>query len=316
MATPLRIVFFGTAELACASLATLARTPAFQVVAAVTQPDRPKGRDLKHQPSPVKSLALELGLPVWQPERCRAPGFLAQLRAAAPALIVVVAYGQLLPPALLAMPALGCLNVHASLLPRYRGAAPIQWAILNGDTETGVTIMKIDEGLDTGDMLTRAATPILPTDDAHSLHGRLAALGAGLLVRTIEEYVAGRIAPQPQPARHASHARKIVKDDGRLDWTRPASELHRRLRAFTPWPGVFTHLPTAKPVLLKIWKAETVSASAGRPGEILQANRDGVVVRCGEDGWRILELQREGGRRLTAADFLAGHPLAPGTVLG
>ena len=315
-ASPLRLVFFGTAELACPSLAALARTPEFQVGAVVTQPDRPKGRELKRQPSPVKSLARELGLPVWQPERCRAPAFLDQLRAAAPALIVVAAYGQLLPPDLLAIPPLGCLNVHTSLLPRYRGAAPIQWAILNGDAETGVTIMKIDEGLDTGDLLTRAATPILPTDDARSLHDRLASFGAGLLVHTIREYVAGHIKPQPQPAKDASYARKIVKADGLLDWTRPAGELHRRLRAFTPWPGVFTHLPGPKPVLLKICQAETVPASTGRPGEILQANRQGLVVRCGEDGWRIRELQREGGRRLATPDFLAGHPLAPGTILG
>lgn len=314
--TPLRTVFFGTAELACPSLAALARTPEFQVAAVVTQPDRPKGRDLKRQPAPVKTLALELGLPVWQPERCRAPAFLDQLRAAAPAFIVVAAYGQLLPPDLLAIPPLGCLNVHTSLLPRYRGAAPIQWAILNGDTETGVTIMKIDEGLDTGDLLTRAATPILPTDDARSLHDRLAAFGAGLLVRTLQEYVAGRITPHPQPAKDACYARKIVKADGLLDWTRPARELHRRLRAFTPWPGVFTHQPGQKPILLKIHRAEVVRASAGRPGEILQANQQGLVVRCGEDGWRILELQREGGRRLAASEFLAGHPLAPGVVLG
>ncbi len=312
---PLAIVFFGTAELACASLAMLARTPEYRVTAVVTQPDRPQGRSLKVQPSPVKTLALELKLPVWQPERCRAPTFLEQLRAAAPAVIVVAAYGQLLPPALLAIPTYGCLNVHTSLLPRYRGAAPIQWAILNGDAETGVTIMKIDEGLDTGGILTRAATPILATDDARSLAHRLAALGAGLLERTIHEYVAGRITPQPQPAKYASYARKIVKQDGHLDWTRPAVELHRRLRALTPWPGAFTHLPGARPTLLKIWQAETVPAPAGRPGEILQADRAGVVVRCGEDGWRIRELQLEGGRRLSAADFLAGHPLAPGVVL-
>ncbi len=312
-----RIVFFGTAPLAVPSLEALVKHPAFHVSAVVTQPDRPRGRDLKLQPSPVKAAALALGLPVWQPARCRDAEFLAQLRAAAPDLIVVAAYGQLLPPALLEIPRHGCLNVHASLLPRHRGAAPIQWAILEGDAETGVTIMRVDAGLDTGDLLTQTATAIRPDDNAQTLHDRLAALGAELLVRTIPDYLAGRIVPRPQPADGATYARKISKDDGRLEWQRPAAELHRRLRAFTPWPGAFTFVSeTDGRRLLKIWAAEVVPATAGQPGEVLAADARGVMIRCGTDALRVTELQREGGRRLAAAPFLAGHPLAPGTVLG
>ena len=331
--TALRIIFLGTAELSCASLQALAGDPQFQIAAVVTQPDRPKGRALKPQPSPVKSLALRLGLPVLQPERARDEEFIAGLSALQPDLIVVVAYGQILPPAILDLPRHGCLNVHPSLLPKYRGAAPIQWAIANGDTETGVTIMKMDAGLDTGDIIAMSSTPIQPEDDSATLHDRLAQLGAELLAQTIPDYVAGKIQPVPQPAAGASYAAKIKKEDGRIDWNRPAREIWNRLRAFTPWPGAFTFLRSAehqlgvnlpapksaesvlgapKPQLLKIWKAEVVEASDRRPGEILSVDKTGMVVGCGGHALRILELQREGGRRLTAAEFLAGHPMEVG----
>lgn len=287
------------------------------MVAVVTQPDRPKGRSLRLQPSPVKVRAVELGLPVWQPERCRAPDFLEHLRAAAPDLIVVAAYGQLLPPALLELPPHGCLNVHASLLPKYRGASPIQAALLNGDPETGVTLMRMDTGLDTGPMVAQERTPIAPGEDAAHLHDRLAELGAALLVRSLPAYLEGRLTPLPQPLEGVSYAGKITKEDGRLDWSLPAGTLDRRLRAFTPWPGVFTHLPDpGKPVLLKIWRAEPVAEATGRPGEILRADRDGIVIACGQGALRVTELQREGGRRLTAGEFLQGHSLPPGLVLG
>ena len=192
---PLRIVFMGTAELSCDSLRALIASPDFQVVAVVTQPDRPKGRDLKLQPSPVKELALRENLPVLQPEKARSESFLEELRALQPDLIAVAAYGQILPKSILDLPRFGCLNVHTSLLPRYRGAAPIQWAILNGDAETGVTIMKMDAGLDTGDILTQDSTPIRPEDNSETLHDRLARMGAELLVRTIPDYVAGKLTP-------------------------------------------------------------------------------------------------------------------------
>ncbi len=312
--TALRIIFLGTAELSCASLQALAGNPQFQIAAVVTQPDRPKGRELKPQPSPVKSLALRLGLPVLQPERARDEKFIAGLRALQPDLIIVVAYGQILPPAILDLPRHGCLNVHTSLLPKYRGAAPIQWAIANGDTETGVTIMKMDAGLDTGPIVSQHRTPIRPEDDSATLHDRLAQLGAELLVQTIPDYVAGKIQPAPQPAEGASYAAKIKKEDGRIDWNQPAQTIWNRLRAFTPWPGAFTFLAgKPNPHLLKIWKAEIVKQSGGA-GEILSADKNGITVGCGENALRILELQREGGRRMNAAEFLSGHPLKAGEI--
>ena len=304
-AAPLRIIFMGTAELSCASLRALIESPNCQVVAAVTQPDRPKGRDLKLQPSPVKPLALQAQLPVLQPERARDEAFLGALRDLRPDLIAVAAYGQILPQSLLDLPPFGCLNVHTSLLPRYRGAAPIQWAILNGDDETGVTIMKMDAGLDTGSILSQAKTPIHPEDNSETLYGRLAGLGAELLVQTIPEYVAGRIPCQAQPAAGVSYASKIKKQDGRIDWTQPARAIWNRVRGLVPWPGAFSYLPgQPQPHLLKIWQAEVVERS-GLAGEILQADKTGIVVGCGCDALRILVLQREGGRRLTAQEFLA-----------
>jgi methionyl-tRNA formyltransferase len=305
----------GTPELARASLEALSGHPDFSVVAVVTQPDRPKGRDLKLQPSPVKVLARQLNLPVLQPERAREPAFIEALRELRPDLMVVAAYGQILPKAILDLPPHGCINVHTSLLPRYRGAAPIQWAILNGDAETGVTIMKMDVGLDTGDILTQERTPISPEDTSETLHNRLAVLGAGLLVKTIPDYVAGGVIPRPQPAEGATYAPKIKKEDGLLRWELPASVLWNRVRGLTPWPGAFAFLPAEpKPQLLKIWGAEVV-ARAGAPGEVLTADKSGIVVACGRDALQILVLQREGGRRLPARDFLAGQPLRPGLRL-
>lgn len=306
----------GTPELARTSLQALVHSPQFKLVAVVTQPDRPKGRDLKLQASPVKELALQADLPVLQPERARSDAFVEELRALQPELIAVAAYGQILPKAILELPRYGCLNVHTSLLPRYRGAAPIQWAILNGDAETGVTIMKMEVTLDTGDILTQATTPIRPEDDAQTLHDRLATMGAELLAQTIPDHAAGKITARPQPAEGVTYARKIEKQDGLIDWTQPARVVWNRVRGLVPWPGAFTYLPAQpQPHLLKIWRAEVVEAS-GQPGEVLQADKHGVVVACGQQALRILLLQREGGRRLDAAAFLAGHPLCPGLRVG
>ena len=337
--TALKILFMGTAELSCASLQALADDKKFHVAAVVTQPDKPKGRDLKLQPSPVKALALKLGLPVLQPARAREEKCVAEFRELKPDLIVVVAYGQILPPAILDLPPHGCLNVHTSLLPKYRGAAPIQWAIANGDTETGVTIMKMDAGLDTGPVVSQRRTAILPSDDSATLHDRLAQLGAELLVQTIPDYLAGKIQPVAQPVEGANYAAKIKKEDGRIDWSQPAQTIWNRLRAFTPWPGAFTFLAGARtarpreaethkqpahvpvpgdvvppPQLLKIWQAEPVEKSGGA-GEILSADKTGIIVGCGQNALRILELQREGGRRMNAAEFLAGHALKTGEKL-
>jgi methionyl-tRNA formyltransferase len=313
--SPLRIIFMGTAELSGASLEKLAADRRFQVVAVVTQPDKPKGRDLKLTPSPVKVLAEKLNLPVLQPLKAREEKFIAELRALKPDLIVVVAYGQILPQALLDVPPHGCINVHTSLLPKYRGAAPIQWAIADGNAETGVTLMQMDAGLDTGPILATRRTPILLADDSQTLHDRLAELGAELLVETLPDYISGKIQPQPQPAEGSTYAAKIKKEDGKIDWNLPATHIWNRLRAFTPWPGALALLHTeGKTQLLKIWQAEVLS-KAGDPGTVLAADKTGIVVGCGEDALRILELQREGGRRLTAEQFLAGHPLKPGTKL-
>ena len=302
----------GTAELSCASLEKLAAGKDFSVVAVVTQPDKPKGRDLKLTPSPVKVLAEKLNIPVLQPLKARDENFIGQMRELKPDLMVVVAYGQILPQKLLDVPPHGCLNVHTSLLPKYRGAAPIQWAIADGEPETGVTIMKMDAGLDTGPMLATRRTPILPSDDSQVLHDRLAQLGAELLVETIPAYVSGKIVPQPQPAEGASYAAKIKKEDGRIDWNMPAQKIWNRLRAFTPWPGAYAFLDVQpKPQLLKIWKVEPVEKS-GQPGSVSSADKSGIVVGCGKGSLRILELQREGGKRLTAEQFLAGWPLKQG----
>jgi methionyl-tRNA formyltransferase len=304
----------GTAELACPSLEALAREQDFSVVSVVTQPDKPKGRDLKLQPPPVKLAALKANLPVLQPIKARDVRFVSDLAKLEPDLIVVAAYGQILPQAILDLPRHGSLNVHTSLLPKYRGAAPIQWAILNDDPETGVTIMKMDAGLDTGPILTQQRTRIEPTDNAATLHDRLAQIGAELLVSTIRDHIAGKITPQPQPAEGAVYARKLTKEDGELDWSQPARVLWNRVRALTPWPGAFTHLRGQPPALLKVWQAE-VKPVSGSPGEILRADKAAIVVGCGKDSLVLLEVQREGGRRMSAADFLAGHALKPGDKL-
>jgi methionyl-tRNA formyltransferase len=312
----LRVVFMGTAELACASLKTLIASPDFAVLGVVTQPDRPKGRDLKLQPSTVKKIAVEAGLPVWQPERARHPDFIAELKGLQPDIVIVAAYGQILPTTILEAPRFGCVNLHTSLLPKYRGAAPIQWAILDGQTETGVTIMKMAAGLDTGDILSQQVVPITSEDNAATLHDRLAEVGAQLLLPTVLAYTAGQITPRPQAEAEASYARKIAKEDGRLDWTQPARLLLNRIRAFTPWPGAFTYLSeSGKQRLLKLGRAAIDDPSHGSPGAILQADRTGLVVACGEGALRFQELQSEGGRKMSASEWLAGHPLPQGVKL-
>jgi methionyl-tRNA formyltransferase len=308
----MKIIFMGTAELSCASLEKLARDPRFQIAAVVTQPDKPKGREMKLQFSPVKILAQKLNLKILQPTKARDEQFVSELSGLNPDLIVVAAYGQILPQSILDLPKFGCVNVHTSLLPKYRGASPIQSAILNGETETGVTIMKMDAGLDTGEIISQARTPILPADNSQTLHDRLAQLGANLLVETIPDFIAGKIEAQPQNDSKATHTAKIKKEDGRIDWNEPAEKIWNRLRAFTPWPGAFTFLKTeTKPQLLKIWKAE-ISEKSGGAGDVLSAGKNGITVACGKNALRILELQREGGRRLDAQEFLSGFPLEAG----
>jgi methionyl-tRNA formyltransferase len=313
---PLRLVFMGTPDLAATCLRALLAWPGCAVLAAVSQPDRPSGRDLKLQPTAVKLAAESAGIPVLQPKKARDPEFLEQLRVLAPDIIVVAAFGQILPQALLDIPRFGCVNVHTSLLPRHRGAAPIQWAIAEGDTETGVTLMKMDAGLDTGPMIAHARTAITAEDTGQSLHDRLAEMGGQLLTQTLPDYVAGRIVPVPQPADGATYARKITKDDGRVDWSLPATTIWNRIRAFTPWPGAFSKLPgVAERSLVKLF--DTVpEAAAGEPGTVLGAGPTGLLVACGQGSMRIRELQREAGKRMKAGEFLRGFPLEHGARLG
>ena len=295
----------GTAALAATVLDHLASDPRWTVAAAVSQPDRPQGRDLHSEPTPVKVAGNRLSIPVLQPGKARDTVFISELQALAPDLIAVAAYGQILPPALLAIPRLGCLNVHTSLLPRWRGAAPIQWAMAAGDAETGVTIMQMDAGLDTGPILSQAKTPILREDTGQTLHDRLAILGGKLLVETIPDWAAGTIQASPQPVDGVTHARKITREDGQIDWSMPAAVIHNRMRAFTPWPGASTGLlDVTPPKLLKIHRAEVLDMTSV-PGAVFAAGPAGIDVGCGSGALRILELQPEGGRRMTAAQFLA-----------
>lgn len=330
-----RCVFMGTAAMACPSLSRLLAWPGATVVGVVTQPDRPAGRGWQLRPSPVKQLALASGVPVLQPERVREPAFQETLRALGPELIVVMAFGQILPRPILQLPRFGCLNIHTSLLPRYRGAAPIQWALIRGETETGVTLMLMDEGLDTGPIVAQRAISIGPTDTAASLHDRLAHLGADLLIETLPAYLAGHITPQPQPAEGVSHAPRLRKEDGRIDWTLPATEIERRVRAFDPWPGSFTWWwpaenrctcsgseprpaparPRARPLMLKVWRA-AVAAEHGPPGQVLEVGPVGVLVGCGSGALYLLQVQPEGGRRMGIGEFLAGHPVRRGDRFG
>ncbi|MCS7089590.1 MAG: methionyl-tRNA formyltransferase [Verrucomicrobiota bacterium] len=330
-----RTVFMGTAAIACPSLLRLLRWPGTTVVAVVTQPDRPAGRHLHPQPSPVKQLAVTHGVPVLQPDRVRNTTFLQALRELEPDLIVVMAFGQILPPSVLAMPRHGCLNLHASLLPKYRGAAPIQWALIHGETVTGVTLILMDEGLDTGPILAQRTLTIAATETAATLHHRLAALAADLLLETLPGWLTGQITPRPQPVEGVSYAPRLRKEDGRMDWTLTAVELERRIRAFDPWPGAYTWwLPVEntniaqthpspsktnqgrrRTMLLKLWRAEVVDQE-GCPGQVLQVDATGITVACGRGALRLLEVQREGGRRLPVSEFLAGHLVRPGDNLG
>ncbi|MBK28474.1 MAG: methionyl-tRNA formyltransferase [Verrucomicrobiales bacterium] len=301
----------GTAGFACPSLAALDNSSGTKVIGVVTQPDRPKGRQLIPHPPAVKVEAESRKLTVHQPLRIRNDfNFLYQLN---PDLIVVAAYGQILPETILDLPKQGCINVHGSLLPLYRGAAPIQRAILDGQNETGVTIMEMEAGMDTGPMISKIKTPIETGDNAQTLHDRLANLGAKLLVETIPQYVSGKIKPTPQDESQATHAPKITRDMGQIDWSKTATEIWNQARAFTPWPGIFTHISGK---LLKIIDVEPVDINDLEPGIIGKSNYEGIIVGCGKKALRIKQLQKEGGKRLAANAFLAGHPLPAGTQLG
>ncbi|MBI2308330.1 MAG: methionyl-tRNA formyltransferase [Rhodocyclales bacterium] len=304
----MKLIFAGTPEFAAAALAALVDA-GHEVALVLTQPDRPAGRGMALQASPVKQLALARGLPVFQPTTLKDPAAQETLAAVAAEAMVVAAYGLILPQAVLDLPRFGCLNIHASLLPRWRGAAPIQRALLAGDAETGVCIMQMEAGLDTGPVLLAEATPIAAADTAATLHDRLAAIGARLIVDALARLP---LPAKPQPAAGVTYAAKIDKAESAIDWTQPAAVIDRHIRAFNPFPGAHS---TLAGVPVKVWRA-VPTAGAGAPGEVLAANREGIVVACGDGALCIVELQKAGGKRLPAAQFLAGHALAAGGRFG
>ena len=304
----MRLIFAGTPEFAAAALAALIEA-GHDVALVLTQPDRPAGRGMKLTPGPVKQLALQHGLCVQQPATLKDTETQAQLAAVNADAMIVAAYGLLLPPAVLAIPRLGCLNIHASLLPRWRGAAPIQRAILAGDPETGITIMQMDRGLDTGGMLLRAALPIADQDTAQTLHDKLAILGASSIVSTLQQLEHGTLQAQPQDDSAATYATKLSKGEGLIDWHKSAAELARAVRAYNPFPVAKARLGAET---WRIWQAQAVLRSEGIPGEILQVDKGGILVRCGEGALLLKEIQKAGGKRLPVSSFLVGNPVKPG----
>jgi methionyl-tRNA formyltransferase len=308
-----RAMFFGTPEFAVPALAALHELA--DVVLVITQPDRPKGRGMKLASPPVKLLAERLGLRVEQPSKVRTPEFARMLREQRADLALVVAYGRILTSAVLEAPRLGCVNVHASLLPRYRGAAPIQWALVKGERETGVCLMQMDAGLDTGPVLARASLAIDPDETAAALAERLAQLGAATLRAELPRVFAGELVPQPQPHELASLAPLLHKRDGAIDWTRSARSLHDQVRGFNPWPSAYAQL-AGTPLKIHRSQVEREQGSFGEAGLVLASERAGILVACGSGSIRLCELQLEGGRKLMAADFLAGHPVPAGARFG
>ena len=310
----MRIIFMGTPDFSVGIMEALAAR-GHEIVLAVTQPDKPKGRGGKVAFSPVKEAAEKLAIPVFQPKRIRDPENIAHLREQKPEMIVVAAFGQILPEEILTMAPFGCINVHASLLPKYRGASPIQWAVLDGEKESGVTIMRMDAGVDTGDIVAQKAIPLDPEETAGSLFDKLSVLGSALLCESIEAIENGTAVYTPQDHTKATHTGKIEKSMGKMDWTLPAAVLERRVRGLSPWPGAYT---VCDGKTLKIWKATVVSgASSGEnppPGSVL-GTKDALVVQTGEGALAVTELQLEGKKRMDAAAFLRGYPVSQGTVL-
>ena len=303
----MKIAFAGTPEFAAVALNALINA-GFNVPLVLTQPDRPAGRGMTLHASAVKQIALAANITVNQPEKLRTPEQQQSLLACAPDVLVVAAYGLILPQAVLDIPRLGCLNIHASLLPRWRGAAPIHRAIEAGDTETGITIMQMDAGLDTGDMLRMQSLPILNTDTTASLHDKLAALGGEMIVEALHALAAGKLVAKKQPDEGVTYASKIAKSESALNFNEPASVLARRLRAFDPFPA---GAASVNGVSIKLWAGDAGDAS-GTPGEVLEVNDEGILVACGEGALRLTELQKPGGKRLPAREFLRGFSIEVG----
>ena len=314
----MRIVFMGTPEFAVPCLNACLNFKSAEVVGVFTQPDRPKGRGNKMTPPPVKVAALEAGIPVFQPEKIKSEAALKDLRLLRPDLIVVVAYGQLLSQEILDLPLNGCINVHASLLPKLRGASPIQWAIVSGESHTGVTTMKMSAGLDEGDMLVKESVDLSEAITGGELHDLLMDLGASALTRTLEGIVEGNLKPEPQAHDLATYAPKIVKSMAEIDWRKTASEISALVRGFDPWPAGTTSLGQLK---LKLFSPEVVpvregnSASQTEPGMIMEVARDSFTVRAGQNAVRFYEIQAPGSRRMKVSEYLLGHRLTAGERL-
>jgi methionyl-tRNA formyltransferase len=307
-----QIVFFGTPSFALPPLETLIQG-SDEVVAVVTQPDREKGRGRKVIASPVKEIALQKGLAILQPEKVKEGSFQETLKGIGADLFVVAAYGQILPKTLLSLPRYGAINIHASLLPKYRGSAPIAWAILNGEKKTGITTMLMDEGMDTGDILLQAEIRIQEEDTTETLHDRLASLGARVLAETLEKMKRGEIHPTPQDHSKATYAPMLKKEHGHIHWTRGAEEIDRQVRAFHPWPGAYTEWQGQ---ILKIHKGEVRKGkAAGKVGTVLWVGADFIEIETGKDSYLLKEVQLEGKRRMSVREFLSGHPVSVGTVL-
>lgn len=309
---PLRIIFMGTPDFAVASLSALLQGPD-QVVAVVTQPDRPKGRGKKLTPPPVKVLASEQGIPVLQPLKIRTEEFRDELATFSPDLVVVTAYGRILPTALLSLAPMGCINVHGSLLPRHRGAAPIQWAVINGDKEVGVTIIRMDEGMDTGDILLTSSFPADPEETAGSLFTKLAELGSRTLLEAIARLKVNDLPATPQDHSQATTAPMLKKEDGIIDWSLPAEKLHCLIRGLDPWPAASCLIDGLR---LRLFSPEVIHKdSLAQPGTLVRAERDGLLIATGRNLLLIKEIQPEGKKRMPASAFLCGHSLTAGTVL-
>lgn len=315
----MRLVFIGTGEIGLPVFRNLLADRQHEIVGLVTQPDKPVGRQQKLQSSAIKLLAAEHAIPIYQPPKIRVAGAIDPIRAWTPDLIVVMAYGQILPRELLILPRLACWNIHASLLPRHRGAAPIQAAILAGDRESGITIMYVDVGLDTGDILLQKTLPLRRRETGGSLHDRLAALAPSALHEALILLSSGRAPRAPQDNALSTYAPKLERENGLLDWSETAEKLDARIRAFNPWPGAYTGLPRREgaPQKLKIFSTIRLRRHFGKPGEILRANENGLLVATGNRAALLLrDVQLEGKKRMAAGEFLRGHPLTPGAFLG
>ena len=309
-----RVVYMGTAEIACPPLRVLAGMPEIELAAVYTQPDRPRGRGHSVRFSPVKKLALDKGVPVLQPESLKPVSAVEELSALKPDVLVVMAYGQILPQQVLDLPPHGAVNLHASLLPRHRGASPIQQAILAGDSETGVTLMQMESGLDTGPMIAKASIPIGDDDTAASIHDQLAQLSATLIRDRLADYLTGGLPVTSQDHSAATYAGKILKSDGQIHWHQTAEVIARQIRAFTPWPGTYAHLPTTQKSLLKILRAQ-IAEGSGTPGQVLPNQSGQFEVATGQGSLIFTSIQREGGRPMSGADFLNGYSLPFGAIL-